>query len=175
MQYESDKFTTLAQIGKPVGLAGQCRIVPYGDTISDASYPLKRWVGTNRSIEQITLTSVKKANGDLLKGQFEGINDRDAIDRIKNLYLYLETALLPEPEEDEYYFHQLIGLKVESETGEILGSVVDAINLPTTDAVEIKVKSGKKVLYPFRKETVSAVSIEDNKITIDSSFLEDLL
>ncbi len=175
MQFESDKFTLLAQIGKPVGLQGQCRIVPYGDTITSSTFPLKLWVGTNRSVEQITLLSAKSAGKDLLKGQFEGINDRDAIDRIKNQNLYLETALLPETVEDEFYFHQLKGLSVESEDGKVWGIVSDVFNLPTTDAVEIKCKNGKKVLFPFRKETVPSVLLEDKKIIIDGEFFEELL
>lgn len=174
MQFESGKFTALARIGKPVGLAGMCRIVPFGETISNSKLPLNLWVGTNRSIEQITIVSVADAGKGILKARMEGYNDRDAIDRVKNQFLYLETALLPETDEDEFYFHELKGLSVETETGEEWGTVVDVFNFPTTDAVEIKRKNGKKVLFPFRRETVAAVLLEDKKIIVDSELLEEL-
>lgn len=175
MRLEPGKFTALARIGKPVGLSGMCRIFPLGETILNSTYPLQLWVGTPKSVEQVTLTSAKDAGKGSLKATFEGYHDRDAIDRLKNQFLYLETELLPETGDDEYYFHELVGLDVETETGETWGRIVDVFNFPTTDAVEIKRKNGKKVLFPFRKETVSAVSISENKIVVASELLEELL
>ncbi len=175
MQFESGKYTALARIGKPVGLAGMCRIVPFGETISQSKLPLNLWVGTTRSIEQITIVSITGAGKGILKARFNGINDRDAIDRIKNQFLYLETASLPETGENEFYFHELEGLIVETETGEEWGTIVGVFNFPTTDAVEIKRKNGKKVLFPFRKETVAAVLLEEKKIIVESELLEELL
>ncbi len=174
MDFDAGKFTALARIGKPVGLAGMCRLFPFGDTIAESKLPLTLWVGTNRSIEQITLSTAKKAGADMLKAQFEGVVGCDAVEHYKNMFLYLETEKLPETDEDEFYFQELIGLDVETETGEVWGKIMKVHNFPTTDAVEVKRKTGKNVLLPFRKEIVTTVLIAENKIIVESELLEDL-
>jgi 16S rRNA processing protein RimM len=174
LQIESGNFTALGRVGKPIGLTGECRIVPFGETITNASLPFTVWVGTPRDKKQIVLKSIKSAGKGILKGRIEGITDRDSIDLLKNQFLYIETDLLPETEEDEYYFHELEGLKVENEMGELVGKIVAVHNFPTTDAIEIKVQNGEKVIFPFRKETVLAVELGE-KVIIEGSFLDDLI
>jgi len=175
LQFDSTKLIALARVGKPVGLAGQCRIFPFGDTITDADLPLELWVGTPKSIEPITLIELKSSN-DVIKAKFKGMNDCDAVDRIKNFFVYTELEKLPPIKEDEYYFRDLEGLDVETETGEIWGVVTEVFNFPTTDAIEVKrKKNGDRILVPFRKETISAVLIAEKKIIVASEILEDLL
>ncbi len=174
MQFDSTKFIALAQIGKPVALAGQCRIFPYGETITNAELPLEIWVGTPKSVELLTLTELK-SSGDVVKARFKGLNDCDAVDRIKNFFVYMEVEKLPPTEDDEYYFRDLEGLSLVTETGEVWGVVTEVFSFPTTDAIEVKRKNGERVLVPFRKETISAVLIAEKKIIVASEILEDLL
>ncbi len=89
--------------------------------------------------------------------------------------MYIAKENLPDTKEDEFYFYQLVGLDVESETGETIGQVVEVFNFPTTDAIEVKLTKGKKVLVPFRKETITAVLLEEKKIVVERETLEDLI
>ena len=175
MAIEFDKLTMLAQVGKPVGLDGSCRVIPLGETLKTVSLPHKLYIGNERGVEEITLISVKDAGKGILKAKFDGVNNRNDADLLKNRKLYLETEKLPEVGDDEYYFHQLIGLKVVTESGDEWGEVVDVFNYPTTDALEIKKMSGKKITYPFRKETTIEVDLEGKKIVIERELLEELL
>ena len=174
MQFENDKFTALAKIGKPVGLKGVCRLFPFGDTVGELSLPETLWVGDKRGVTEVKLVSAVAAGKNVLRATFEGYSDCDAVDVLKNQMLYIERDRLPETEEDEYYFQDLIGLMVETETGVEFGKVVDVFNFPTTDAIEIQPKSGKKVLLPFRKETVISVQIDERKIIVESEHLDEL-
>jgi len=174
LQFDSTKHIALARIGKPVGLAGQCRIFPFGETLINAKLPLDVWVGTPKSIELITLTELN-GSGEVVKAKFKGFADCDAVDRIKNFFVYLEFEKLPPVEEDEYYFRDLEGLNVETETGDVWGVVTEVFSFPTTDAIEVKRKNGERVLVPFRKETISAVLVAEKKIIVASEILEDLL
>jgi len=174
LQFDSTKHIALARIGKPVGLVGLCRVFPFGDTLVNAELPFELWVGTPKSIESITLTDLN-SSGDVIKAKFKGFTDCDAVDRIKNFFLYTDIEKLPPVDEDEFYFRDLEGLTVETETGDSWGVVTEVFSFPTTDAIEVKRKNGQRVLVPFRKETISAVLLAEKKIIVASEILEDLL
>ncbi|MCP4294524.1 MAG: 16S rRNA processing protein RimM, partial [Proteobacteria bacterium] len=165
----------VGKIGRPVGLAGECRIFPQGESLEKQEFPCTLWIGVDkRRVREITLASIKGIKGKE-RARFEGYTDRDSIDTIKNTLLFLEKSRLPEVDDDEFYFYQLKGLNVESEEGVELGTVFEVFNFPTTDAIEVKKSDGKKVLVPFRKETIVSVSLEEKKIVLSSENLEELL
>ena len=175
MLFESGKFTKLAQVGKPIGLSGMCRIIPLGETLKNAKMPFKLYIGGGREVDEIELISISEASKGVLKGKFRDINDRDSVDLLKNKNLYIETDNLPATDDDEFYFHELEGLSVVTENGEEWGKVISVYNFPTTDAIEIQKKSGKKILFPFRKETTQEVNLTEKKIIIEQELLDDLL
>ena len=175
MSADTGNFTTLGRVGKPVGLSGECRFIPFGDTLSGVSAPYSVWIGTERDRNKMVVSSIKAMGKDLLKISIDGIGDRDALDLLKNQYLYIETERLPKPDEDEFYFHDLEGLDVETESGDSWGGVVAVYNFPTTDAIEIKSNSGEVVMFPFRKETTLSVDLDKRRIVIEKELLEELL
>jgi 16S rRNA processing protein RimM len=175
LRLDAEKYVAIARIGKPVGLAGLSRLFPFGDTITKMSLPNSVFIGNNHSVSEYELISLKKIDDKMFRVAFSGISARDAADLLKNHFLYLAKEELPPTDNDEFYFYQLDGLSVETETGEAIGVVAEVFNFPTTDALEVKLNSGKKVLVPFRANTVVAVLLDDKKVILDSETIEDLL
>jgi 16S rRNA processing protein RimM len=60
---------------------------------------------------------------------FKEVGDRNAAEALVGASLFIERGLLPDLEEDTYYWFELIGLSVVDAQGEPLG-VVEAV-LPT--------------------------------------------
>lgn len=175
MSPKNSEIISVGKIGRPVGLAGECRIFPQGESLEKQDFPCTLWIGVDkRRISEVTLLSIKGATGKQ-RARFEGYNDRDEVDTLKNKLLFLEKERLPEVDDDEYYFYQLKGLTVVSDEEEEIGTVFEVFNFPTTDAIEIKKRNGKKILVPFRKETVVSVSLDEKKIVLSSESLEELL
>ena len=100
--------------------------------------------------------------------KFDGIDDRDMADAIKGSELYIERAKLPEIKEtDDFYFEDLIGLKVKDQNGSFFGSVDGVFNFGAGDIVEVSLSKEKgKKMYPFSEEIVPEVNIEDGYITV---------
>ena len=176
MAENSPQLIAVGRIGKPVGLRGMCRVFPMGSVLTDATYPMTLQCGRGRNQQQVELTECKPAGKEMLKVQFAGITSREAVDLLKNNYLYVPVDELPEVDSNEYYFYQLKDLRVVDDTGAEVGKVVEVYNFPTSDALEISLLSnGEKVLYPFRSETIVSVSLEDGVVTIKKEFLLDLM
>jgi 16S rRNA processing protein RimM len=175
LEFDTDNYVAVARVGKPTGLQGLCRLFSFGDYLSKIELPIKVFVGSHRSVESQELVSLKKADERSFRASFTGFADKDSVDTLKNHFVYIAKSELPETDENEYYFYQLTGLDVETETGETVGQVAEVFNFPTTDALEVKLNNGKKILFPFRKETIVTVILEERKIVIESVALEDLI
>jgi 16S rRNA processing protein RimM len=75
---------------------------------------------------------------------------------------------LPPLAEDEYYGFQLAGLTVEEEGGRILGRVVEVLDYPANDVLELD--SG--LLLPLVEACVQQVDLEGGRIVVSVGFAD---
>ncbi len=97
----------------------------------------------------------------------EGISDRTAAEGLRGRYLSVLLEELPEPEEGEFYHHQLVGLEVIDQHGETLGAVTNVLSLPAQDMLVIE-RDGKEHMIPFVEEFIREVSLDAGTILVDN-------
>ena len=87
---------------------------------------------------------------------------------LRNTKLYVERAILPPIEEDEFYYVDLIGLKAEDLSGNYLGKIKAVVNTHD-DLLEIfETPNVKKSWFiPFTLANVPIVDIKNQKIICD--------
>lgn len=95
-----------------------------------------------------------------------GIDDRDEAMALKGTRLYVPRAALPEPEEDEFYFTDLIGLSVERPDGAKIGRVVAVDNFGAGDVIEIAREGAPPLDLPFTRKTVPVVDIAGGRLVV---------
>ena len=106
---------------------------------------------------------------DLLRVKIKGLDDRNEALALKGTGFYVSKDVLPALEEEEFYHADLIGLKVQDETSEVLGEVVGVYNFGAGDMLEIKLsENGKSEMLPFTKEYVPTINIKDGYIIVRS-------
>ena len=114
---------------------------------------------------KLKVASARVHNGILLIG-FEGINDRNGIEKLRNTLLYSEVDVdEPGANEDDYHVQQLIGLRAELEDGSEFGVITEVLNLPAQDCLAIKTDSGE-VLIPFVRQLVPIVDLKQKKVVV---------
>jgi 16S rRNA processing protein RimM len=96
--------------------------------------------------------------------QFSGIGDRDEAERWRDRYLLAPRAELPEPDENEIYLHDLVGLNVERNGGEIIGQVVAYYELRHDVMVEVQ-RAEDTVMIPYR--FVTEVDLEQKRLVVE--------
>ncbi len=97
--------------------------------------------------------------------KFEGIESIDQAELLKTEVLWIEEEDLPELEEDEFYYHELMGCTVYNQNKEDLGKVVDI--LETGANLVLRVKKGKNsFLLPFVEAFVLDVDVEGKSMMI---------
>jgi 16S rRNA processing protein RimM len=154
----------VARIGAAHGTGGQVRLWPYTLRAKDvAAYgPLQTADGT-RVFEIVSLRPGK----DFMVARLKGVTDRTAAERLCNTDLYVPRERLPEPEPDEFYHADLIGLRAEEPAGKVIGTVVAVHNFGAGDILEIAPAGGAETLMqPFSTAAVPSVEIAAGRIVV---------
>ena len=97
---------------------------------------------------------------------FEGVRDRGAAEALKGTELFVDRATLPQPDEDEFYHADLIGLEARDAEGRVLGRVSALHNYGASDVVELSRPDGDHVLLAFSRETVPVLNIAAGYIVV---------
>lgn len=114
----------------------------------------------------LTVRSFRIHKGALLL-EFEGINDINDVLFLKDHTLYIKAEQLTDLDNDEYYYHEIIGCEMVTTTGEVIG-IVDAILSPgANDVWVVKGKNNEEILIPYIEPVVKDINVPEKKIIIE--------
>lgn len=96
---------------------------------------------------------------------FNEITDRSIAETWRDRYLLLPADELEPLGEDEVYVHELPGMRVELESGEVIGTVADTYELPQGLTLDVA-REGGSVMIPYDR-IVTSVDRAARVIRID--------
>ena len=153
----------VGRIGRVHGVRGEVTVEVRTDS------PEERFqVGTTISTDPakfgpLTITGQRWHNGILLI-TFDGVSDRGAAEKIKNVLLMAEVDI-SERDPDEFHVQLLIGSTIELINGTVLGTIDDVLTNKGQNLLSF-MRGGKQVLIPFVKAIVPTVDIASRKVVI---------
>ncbi|WP_192823380.1 ribosome maturation factor RimM [Rufibacter sp. LB8] len=98
--------------------------------------------------------------------RFEDVKSVQEAEKLKGTAIYLPLNQLPELEDDQFYFHEVIGYTVVDETLGELGVVQTFFDLPNQDLLAMDYQ-GHEVLIPVQDEIVLRTNKEERKIYVN--------
>lgn len=148
------------------GVRGEVKITTY--TEDPKSLPGFKALLRQDGSPALTITSARVAKEGLV-ARCVGIETKDAADALRGLRLYVPREALPEPDEDEFYLTDLVGLPVRHiGDNALLGSVKSVQNFGAGDLLEIQPALGGQTWYlPFTLAAVPEVKIAERLILAD--------
>ncbi|QRR35503.1 ribosome maturation factor RimM [Hydrogenophaga sp. YM1] len=115
-----------------------------------------------------------KAHADGLVARLEGVDDRNLAESLKGCRISLPRSAFPEPEEGEYYWVDLIGLRVVNREGEDLGVVRDLVSTGPTSVLVLEYletvdgeERAAERMIPFVAAYIDGVDRAAGRITAD--------
>ena len=96
----------------------------------------------------------------------EGVEDRTGAEGLQGRYLLRPLEELEELAEGELFYHQLLGLMVETTDGRAVGEVVEVYELRPADLLEVRGPSGTHFI-PFVASLVTEIDPGAGRILID--------
>ncbi len=97
---------------------------------------------------------------------FSEVRDRNAAEALKGTELFVARDALPEPDEDEFYHADLVGLEARDSEGRVLGKVQGVHNFGASDVIELVRHDGDSVHLAFTRETVPVIRIAEGYIVV---------
>jgi 16S rRNA processing protein RimM len=123
----------------------------------------------DKSERTLVIDSMREHGGRLLV-RLEGIASRDAADALRGSLFIVDTADLPAiSDPDEFYDHQLEGLRVRTIAGQDVGTVAEVLHTAAGEILAVRPDDGDgpEILVPFVGAIVTAVSLADGLVEID--------
>ena len=158
---ETRNLIFVAQVGAAHGVRGEVKVTTFtADPMALADY---KTLLRQDSSPALTIMSARPTKGGIV-ARLNGVADRNAAEALRGLKLYIQRDSLPEPEEDEFYLADLIGLSVETAEGEALGTVKAVQDFGAGDLLEIQPRAGATWWLPFTRQAVPEVRLAQGKL-----------
>jgi len=154
----------MGRIAAPFGVKGWVKVQPYSED-PGALMDLESWrVGRGEQQKHYSVDAIQD-HGKALVAKLEGIDDRDAAYALRGQEISVAKSELPPPEENEFYWSDLIGLTVVNREGIELGRVDSLMESGANDLLVVKGK--REHLIPFVAAFVGKVDLAGGTIEVD--------
>jgi 16S rRNA processing protein RimM len=118
------------------------------------------------SRQALVVEDVKPFKGGLIV-KFDAIADRTAAELWRLRYVLVPMDELEPLKDDEVFVHELIGMRVLGEKGDVLGEVSCTYDLPQGLTLEVRTERGD-VLIPYRPSVIFDVDRSARTLTVDA-------
>lgn len=98
---------------------------------------------------------------------FKGYDNINDVESFKGTYLKIDESQLTELEENEFYYHEIIGCEVVTTKGEQVGVVKEILSPGANDVWVVKRNQGKDILIPYIEDVVKHVDINEKKLLLN--------
>lgn len=98
---------------------------------------------------------------------FADFNDISDVESFKGLRLKIDEKQLTDLEENEFYFHEIIGCVVYLSNGDKLGVITEILTPGANDVWVVSRENDKDVLIPYIEDVVKDVDISAQKVIIE--------
>ncbi len=169
---DSEALIPVGKIIATHGIRGLLKIHSFSGNIESlqacSSVTIKSPDGVLTSLK---LKSIASSAGKLVLG-FLGLDDINQAQQFVGSEICLLRSQLPDPEDDEYYWCDLIGLRVVTNEGVELGVIEDIFEAGSSDIYVVR-GTGREYLIPAIADVINSVDLKNGRILV--SPLEGLL
>lgn len=169
---EQQKIEVVGKLGSTYGIRGWLRI--YSSTEqAESIFDYQPWfLKIKGQWQATTLESWKHHNHELIV-KLKGIDDREAAQTLANVEIGVNLAVFPKLDDDDFYWHDLIGCQVINLQNYNMGIVSEMMETGSNDVLVVRATSkdafGKQErLIPFLYEqVVKRVDLATKTIEVD--------
>ena len=162
-------FADLVAVGrivKPQGRKGEVAVEPLSDRTDRVPGLRRAWVpGPGGTARAVVITSCWPHKGRFVL-KLEGVDSIDQAEAYRGLELGIGEEELEALPAGSYYHHQLVGLAVQDESGEALGTVQRVLETGAEARVlEVRGPRGE-LLVPMAERFIRAVDLAQGRVTV---------
>ncbi|WP_127585753.1 ribosome maturation factor RimM [Paenibacillus koleovorans] len=150
------------------GIRGELKIVPQTDFPEERFAKGSRLTLTDEGDRTTIPVEVESArvhkNVYIIKlKSYDNIND---VEKYKGWRLKINEEQLSDLEEDEYYYHEIVGCRVVSDEGAELGTISEILSPGANHVWVVDRPNGKPLLLPVIDEVILNVDVQEKQVTV---------
>ncbi|MDV6328738.1 ribosome maturation factor RimM [Idiomarina sp. PL1-037] len=161
----------VGRIGAVYGVKGWLKVQSFTDD-PESIFEYSPWLLSQKTEREMKVVEWRRHNNGFI-ARLEGISDRDEAARLTGADICITADELPALADDEFYWRDLIGMRVVNTNGYDMGVVEQIMPTASNDVLVVKANSndgfGKSErLIPFiQSEYVTAVDKEAKQIQVE--------
>lgn len=157
-------YLVVGQVKKPHGLKGEVLFEVFTDFPERLRKGKRVYIGEQHNAETIAGTRIHNKG---LLVRFTGKETPEDVDGIRNELVYVRVDELPALPDGEYYFHQLLGMKVYNEQDDYLGELSEIMETGANDVYIITGPDGQETLVPALDSVMKKIDLDNRKMVIN--------
>ncbi|MDD2851750.1 MAG: ribosome maturation factor RimM [Desulfuromonadaceae bacterium] len=158
----------LLPVGKIIGthgIKGLLKVFSYSGNIQSLhAAKIVFMKGKDGVLREYGITRVSPHSSGFILG-LDDFSDINQVLPLVGSELCLERSQLPVPDEDEYYWCDLLGLSVQTDTGTTLGTIVDIFETGSSDIYVVRGEQ-KEYLIPAIADVIDSIDLPGKKMVI---------
>ena len=108
-----------------------------------------------------------RRQGNAIVAELESISDRDEALVLIGSKILIRKELLPKPKPGEYYWADLVGLQVETESGVKLGLVDHLLETGANDVLVVRDGEQERLIPFLQQQTVLSIDLDAGLMIVD--------
>ena len=161
----------IGRVVKPHGVKGKMKVEYFGDDLRRFSFYREVFIeGEKGMLKPYEVLEVIPQPPRLIL-QFKGVEKIEEVELLMGKEIFAKKEALPALEEKEYYWMDILGMKVETEAGKKIGRVKEIFPTGANDVYVVEGKKGE-ILLPATEDVV--LSIDPKRGVMKVTRLEGL-
>jgi 16S rRNA processing protein RimM len=155
----------MGKVIRPHGLDGRLKVLSYARSeesfLRAGKVFLSHDSGELHEHKVISITPHKN----ILLMQLDDLCSIEDAERYRGAEVSIRKDALARTENEEYYWHELIGLKVYTDAGEFLGTIRHILQTGGNDIYVVQAGQ-REILIPAIRDVVQEIDLEAERVTI---------
>ncbi|MDG1581498.1 ribosome maturation factor RimM [Pseudomonas sp. GOM6] len=166
----AEDLVVLGKITSVHGVRGEVKIYSFTDPI-DNLLDYRRWtLRRDGEVKQMELVN-GRLQGKVLVAKLKGLDDREVARTYAGFEICVPREQLPDLEEGEFYWYQLVGLNVIDMQGQLLGRLDHLLETGANDVMVVKPCAGslddRERLLPYTEQCVQQIDLAAGEMRVD--------
>ena len=177
-----EDLVEVGYVGAAYGIRGWIKVQPHADDASALLHARRWWLLSPPQAGLVTADAARaqpvcvkiaqsREHSGTVVAQAAGVADRNLAEALRGRRVWIRRADFPAPEDDEFYWVDLIGCSVSNEQGELLGEVSGLIDNGAHQILQVAFvqpdgKAGER-LIPFVDAFLREVDTAGKRIVVD--------
>lgn len=151
----------MGEVVRPHGVRGAVRVRPFDPEAPNLQPGCRVWAG-DRSFE----VRASQPAGKSWLVVLEGVTSRTEAESLRGALLEVPDSDLRRSSDDSYFVFELLGLRVVTEEGEEMGSIVDVLSTGANDVYVVRGSDERELLLPAIGEIVREIDLDAKVVRI---------